>query len=79
MAEKKKAYYKLSERTTKAGVKRIITVDDEVKPTAQDLQDIQLYITCGYTLKHKSKARAEAARKRAKQTGFGKKKKEETK
>ena len=38
MAEKK--YFKLSERTLKNGtVKKIITIDDSIKPTKQELED----------------------------------------
>lgn len=68
-------YYKISERQLKNGTKNIITIDDSVKPTEQDMKDIKLYIQCGYELRHKSEKRAAAARKRAKETGFGKKKK----
>ena len=70
MADIKKKYYKLSERTLKSGaIKRTITVDDEVKPTDRDLADVRMYIQCGYVLAHKSKKRAEAARKRIKENG----------
>lgn len=75
MANTKKKYYKLSERTLKSGaIKRTITVDDDVKPTDRDKADVMMYIQCGYVLAHKSQKRAEAARRRAKETGFGKKK-----
>ena len=78
MAETKKKYYRLSERTLKSGkVKKIITIDDSVKPTDFELADVRLYVQSGYTIAHKSKERAEAARKRAKDTGFGKKKNNE--
>lgn len=82
MAEKKqvvKKYYKLSERTLKSGaIKRVITVDDSVKPTDRDLADVRMYVQCGYVLAHKSAARAEAARKRIAENGgkIGKKKAE---
>ena len=76
MAEKK--YFKLSERTLKNGtVKKIITIDDSIKPTKQELEEKQAYVNAGYVIAHKSQKRAEAARKRAKETGFGKKKKTE--
>lgn len=79
MAEQKKVkkYYKLSERNLKSGaIKRVITVDDSVKPTDRDLADVRMYIQCGYVLAHKSQKRAEAARKRIKENGgkIGKKK-----
>lgn len=54
--------------------KKIITIDDNVKPTATDLADKQDYLKAGYQIRHKSQKRAEAARKRAKETNFGKKK-----
>lgn len=72
-----KNYLRITSRTTKQGIKKYVIIDDDVKPTAQDEADLRLYITCGYEIKHKSKERAEKARARAKQTGFGKK--EETK
>jgi hypothetical protein len=76
----KKKYYKLSERTLKDGkIKKYITIDDSVKPTQADKNDVEMYIKCGYEIRHKSQQRAENARKRAKQTGFGNKKKAETK
>ena len=77
MAEKKPKYYKLSKRETqKSGTKYYIIIDDSVKPTQQDKEDIKMYIECGYTIQHKSQSRAAAARERAKKTGFGKKKTE---
>lgn len=84
MAETKKTeatkkYYKLSERRLKSGaIKRVITIDDSVKPTDRDLADVRLYIQCGYTIAHKSQKRAEVARERAKKSGFGKKKAKKT-
>lgn len=79
MATKKK-YYKLSERTLKSGkTKKYITIDDSVTPTQADKNDLEMYIKCGYEIRHKSQERAKNARERAKQTGFGSKKKEETK
>ena len=77
-------YYKLSQRTTRdketKEIKKIsnyIIIDDSVKPTPKDIEDIKLYIQCGYTIHHKSAKRAAAARERAKKNGFGKKKKTE--
>lgn len=79
MATKKK-YYKLSERTLKSGVvKKYITIDDSVIPTQQDKNDLKYYLEVGYIIRHKSQERAKNAKKRAEETGFGKKKKEETK
>ncbi|MBO5949080.1 hypothetical protein J6Q66_09640 [bacterium] len=73
MAEKKAKYYKLSERKLNGGIiKKIIIIDDTVKPTDIDLADVKMYVSCGYTIQHKSQSRAAAARKRAKETGFGK-------
>lgn len=75
MAETKKKYYRLSERTLKGGViKKIITIDDEITPTKQDLNDLQMYVACGYQIAHKSQKRAANAKKRAEENGFGKKK-----
>jgi hypothetical protein len=73
MAEKKEKYYKISIRNyEKSGTKYYIIVDDNVKPTPKDLEDIKLYLQCGYILTHKSQSRAAAARERAAKTGFGK-------
>ena len=80
MAEKK--YYKLSERRLKNGeTKKVITIDDTVKPTKRDLEDVKVYVYGGYIIAHKSQKRAEAARKRVIDNGgrIGKNKKEETK
>lgn len=74
MANKK--YYKISTRQLKNGTKNIITIDNSVKPTAQDIEDVKLYISCGYEIRHKSAERAEKARERALKNGFGKKKEE---
>ena len=72
MADKKKPYYKANPKTM------TITVDLTVKPTKDDEEMVSIYMKNGYKLRKKSQARAEAARKRAKASGFGKKK-EETK
>lgn len=81
--KKKKApkkYYKLSERHLKSGaIKRVITVDDSVKPTARDLADVKMYVECGYVKAHKSEKRAAAAKARIEKNGgkIGKKKAED--
>ena len=36
-----------------------------------------MYVTAGYVIRHKSEARAKAAKARAEKNGFGKKKKAE--
>ena len=75
MAEKK--YFKLSERILKnGGTKKIITIDDSVKPSKTDLEDVKMYVSAGYIIAHKSQKRAEAARKRVLENGgkIGKKK-----
>ncbi len=41
--------------------KKIITIDDTVKKTTADEQDILFYANAGYIIKHKSKARQKAA------------------
>lgn len=61
MAEKK--YYKLNTAN------KTITLDTTVKATAQDLQDVQMYVMAGYIIRHKSQKRAEAALKRIKDNG----------
>lgn len=45
--------------------RKVITIDDSIKATKQDEKDIALYLSVGYTLRHKSEARAEKAKKRA--------------
>lgn len=73
MAEKKEKYYKVSSRKLKNnGIKYYVIIDDTVKPTTQELEDIKMYLQSGYTIKHKSKERAEKAKERAAKTGFGK-------
>lgn len=60
MAEKKEKYYKVSSRKLKNnGIKYYVIIDDTVKPTTQELEDIKMYLQSGYTIKHKSKDRAE--------------------
>jgi hypothetical protein len=45
--------------------KKIITIDDAVKANVADKEDIALYVSAGYVIKHKSKKRAKAAANRA--------------
>lgn len=61
-------YYKLNKE------KKTITIDDKITPTAADEKDVQRYVTAGYIIRHKSEARAKAAKARAEKNGFGKKK-----
>lgn len=61
-------YYKLNKDN------KTITIDDSVTPTAADKLDFQTYVNAGYTIRHKSEARAKAAKARAEKVGFGKKK-----
>ena len=55
---------------------KTITLDTKVNPTPNDKADVQMYVTAGYIIRHKSEKKAELARKRAKEKGFGRKKKE---
>lgn len=64
-----KKYYKVDAE------KRIITIDNTVTPTTSERDAIAMYVGGGYVIRFKSQKRAEIARKRAKETGFGKKKK----
>lgn len=53
-------YYTVNPNTKK------ITIDDSVKATKQDEEDIARYMKfAGYTIRHKSKRRAEASANRA--------------
>ena len=45
--------------------KKIITINDAVKPTVADDKDIALYVSAGYIIRHKSAKRAKVAAKRA--------------
>lgn len=63
-------YYKLNPKN------KTITLDINVNPTPTDEKEVQMYVTAGYIIRHKSEKKAELARERAKKTGFGKKKKE---
>lgn len=73
MADNK--YYKLNKNN------KTITIDRKVKPTAEDKEDVQMYVNAGYIIRYKSEKRAAAARERVKANGgkIGKSKKEETK
>lgn len=54
--------------------RQIITIDASVIPTQAEKDVAQMYIASGAIMRFKSEARAAAARKRAKETGFGAKK-----
>lgn len=69
MAEKK--YFKIDSN------KKIITIDEKVVPSAAEKDVVQMYVNAGYTIRFKSQKRAAAARKRAKENGFGRKKVDE--
>ena len=62
------AYYKLNKE------KKTITLDNKVIPSAAEQNAVQMYVVAGYEIRFKSEKRAAAARKRAKENGFGKKK-----
>lgn len=66
-------YYKLNTNN------KTITIDRKVKPTAEDKDDVQMYVNAGYIIRYKSEKRAAAARERVKANGgrIGKKKTEE--
>ena len=68
MASTKKPYYKLD------AAKHIVTIDTKVIPSTAEKDVVQMYVNAGYTIRFKSEKRAAAARKRAKETGFGSKK-----
>lgn len=53
--------------------KQIITIDAAVIPTQAEKDVAQMYIASGAIQRFKSEKRAAAARKRAKENGFGKK------
>lgn len=56
--------------------KKVITIDTTITPAQVDKDTVQMYVNAGYIIRYKSEARAKAARKRAKENGFGKKKAE---
>lgn len=66
MANKK--YYTVN------ATRKVITIDTQVKPTEQDKETIQMYLSAGYIIRYKSEARAKMARERALKNGFGNKK-----
>ena len=45
--------------------KKVLTIDDSVKPTSRDQFLIDNYLKAGYTLRFKSEARAKKAKERA--------------
>lgn len=45
--------------------KKKITIDDSVKPTQQDKDDVQMYVTAGYIIRHKSEKRSSAVASRS--------------
>lgn len=57
--------------------KKTVTIDSSVAPSPADNNAVQFYVNAGYEIRFKSEKRAAAARKRAKENGFGKKKVEE--
>jgi hypothetical protein len=67
-----KAYYVL--RVNQKTGKKTITIDNSVSPNPAQLNAVQVYVNAGYEIRFKSEKRAAAARKRALETGFGKKK-----
>lgn len=54
--------------------KKTVTIDTAVAPTPADNNAVQFYVNAGYEVRFKSEKRAAAARKRAMENGFGKKK-----
>ena len=70
MAEKK--YF--SVKVDAESGKQIVTIDTKVIPTQAEKDVVQMYVAAGAIIRFKSEKRAAAARKRAKETGFGKKK-----
>lgn len=60
----KKAYYKVDVKN------KLITIDDEVKPTPSDKNDVEMYVNAGYMIKHKSAKRAKVAKERAKKYNY---------
>lgn len=54
--------------------KKTITLDTGVTPSPAEALAIEIYVKAGYEIRFKSEKRAAAAKKRAKETGFGTKK-----
>lgn len=48
--------------------RKVIVLDDEVKMTSQELDDVKFYVSCGYEIKHKSIKKAEKAKATARKT-----------
>ena len=65
-----KKYFKLNQKNN------TITIDTTVIPTTAEKDVVEMYVKAGYVVRFKSEARAKAARERAKNNGFGKKKEE---
>ena len=59
MTTKKKKAYRIDKE------KMLIIIDDEVKLTEQDKEDIKFYVSCGYEIKHKSAKKAKKAKENA--------------
>ena len=57
-------------------LKKTVTIDTKAAPSAADLIAVETYVKAGYEIRFKSEKRAAAAKKRAAETGFGKKKAE---
>ena len=55
----KKQAYKINKE------KKTIIIDDQVKQTERDKQDIQMYVSAGYEIKHKSIVKSKQALKRS--------------
>lgn len=66
------AYY-VTRINPKTG-KKTITIDTGVTPIPAEERAVQTYVNAGYEIRFKSEKRAAAARKRAQEIGFGKKK-----
>lgn len=60
MAEEKKVPYIVVNYKAKT-----FTINDAVKPTKQDEEDITRYLQSGYKMRHKSAKRTEQAKKKA--------------
>ena len=58
-------------------LKKTITLDTKVQPSAADLVAVETYVKAGYEIRFKSEKRAAIAKERAKTTGFGKNKKKD--
>jgi hypothetical protein len=56
--------------------KKTITIDTGYTPSPAEKEAAQMYVNAGYEVRFKSEKRAAAAKKRAKENGFGRKKEE---